>query len=68
MKQKMKIDKKVGKDNNNDGSVSGDEREEFDATELRILLLRAQKECNQWFSFIEEKDVQEAMDVIAMEM
>lgn len=48
--------------NNDDG------REDFDATELKVLLLRAQKECNQWFSFIDEKDVQEAMDAVAREM
>ncbi len=42
--------------------------EDFDATELRELLLRAQKECNEWFGFIEDSDVQEAMDVVIREV
>ena len=40
---------------------------EFDAKELNVLLLRAQKECNQWFSFIDEKDIIQALDAVALE-
>jgi len=54
--------------NSNSNNGTADNIEEFDATELRELLLRAQKECNEWFGFIEERDVQEAMDVVTLEV
>ncbi len=42
--------------------------EEFDVTELRQLLMRAQRECNQWFSFIDENDVMQAIEVVTAEL
>jgi len=41
--------------------------DEFDALELQSLLMRAQKECNEWFSFIEENDIQKALQVVSEE-
>lgn len=48
-------------------SIDDGDSRAFDAYELYQLLLRAQKECNQWFSFIDEKDALQAMNTVAME-
>lgn len=39
----------------------------FDAKELRILLGKAQDNCNDWFDFIPEEDAREALSVILKE-
>ena len=56
------MNKKDNTKNNLDGINN-----EFDAKELNVLLVRAQKECNQWFSFIDEKDIIQALDAVALE-
>lgn len=45
-----------------------DNMEEFDVIELHELLTRAQRECNQWFSFVDENDVMQAMEVVTAEL
>lgn len=38
---------------------------EFDASgDLKVALVKAKKECDEWFSFISEKDVKEAMETV----
>jgi hypothetical protein len=51
-------------------SSSGElgETAEFDLIELKLLLLRAQKECDRWFDFIDEYDVKQAMNVVSTEI
>lgn len=39
----------------------------FDAREMRSVLTRAIKECNEWFSFIADDDVEKAMATVANE-
>lgn len=38
---------------------------EFDASgDLKVALVKAKKECDEWFSFISEQDVKEAMETV----
>ena len=39
----------------------------FEAEELLALLLRAQNECDRWFSFIPENDVKDAIEKVQAE-
>lgn len=40
----------------------------FDSTELKSALLRAKKECDEWFGFIADEDVKVAMVTVKSEM
>jgi hypothetical protein len=41
---------------------------EFDGSgDLKSALLKAKKECDEWFSFISDEDVKEAMDTVMNE-
>ena len=40
---------------------------EFDGSELRTVLQRAKSECDRWFSFIADDDVERAMNTVTQE-
>jgi hypothetical protein len=43
-------------------------RESLDASDLLDLLKSAQKSCSEWFQFIPEKDVQDALETVRREL
>mmetsp|Transcript_179 Transcript_179/g.215 ORF Transcript_179/g.215 Transcript_179/m.215 type:complete len:310 (+) Transcript_179:118-1047(+) len=44
------------------------QNENFDSTELKTALLRAKKECDEWFGFIADEDVEVAMITVKSEL